>query len=92
MQYRGADSLALLSEAARRVKSAGWQIGNIDATVIAEVPKIAPHIVAMRQRIAGAVGVAIDQVSVKAKTAEGMGPVGLRQAMEARAVCMLWRP
>lgn len=91
-QYRGADSLALLSEAARRVKSAGWQIGNVDATVVAQAPKLAPHVVAMRQRIAGALGLAIDQVSVKAKTAEGMGPVGEGRAMEARAVCMIWRP
>ncbi len=90
-QYRGADSLALLSEAARRVKSAGWQVGNVDATVVAQGPKLAPHIVAMRQRIAGALGVAIDQVSVKAKTAEGMGPVGEGKSMEARAVCLLLR-
>ena len=90
-QYRGADSLALLSEAARRVKLAGWQIGNVDATVIAQAPKLAPYIVAMRQRIATALVVAADQVSVKAKTAEGMGPVGLGQSIEARAVCMLWR-
>ena len=92
MQYRGADSLALLSEAARRVKVAGWNVGNVDATVIAQAPKLAPHIAAMRQRIAGALGVAIDQVSVKAKTAEGMGPVGRGESMEARAVCLLWRP
>ncbi len=91
-QYRGADSLALLSEAGRRVLAAGWHIGNVDATVIAQSPKLAPHIVAMRQRIAGALGVAIDQVSVKAKTAEGMGPVGESKAIEARAVCMIWRP
>lgn len=91
-QYRGADSLALLSEAARRVKAAGWQVGNVDATVIAQAPKLVPHIAAMRQRIAGAIGVAIDQVSVKAKTAEGMGPVGRGESMEARAVCMIWRP
>ena len=90
-QYRGADSLALLSEAARRVKGAGWQIGNVDSTVIAQAPKLAPHIAAMRQRLAGALGVALDQVSVKAKTAEGMGPVGRLESMEARAVCMLWR-
>lgn len=90
-QYRGADSLALLSEAGRRVKAAGWQVGNVDATVIAQAPKLAPHIVAMRQRIAGAIGVAIDQVSVKAKTAEGMGPVGRGESMQARAVCMIWR-
>ena len=91
-QYRGADSLALLSEASRRVKGAGWHIGNVDSTVIAQVPKLAPHIAAMRQRLAGALGVALDQVSVKAKTAEGMGPVGRLESMEARAVCMLWRP
>ena len=91
-QYRGADSLALLSEAARRVKGAGWHIGNVDSTVIAQVPKLAPHIAAMRQRLAGALGVVLDQVSVKAKTAEGMGPVGRLESMEARAVCMLWRP
>ena len=91
-QYLGADSLALLSEAARRVKAAGWQVGNVDATVIAEAPKLAPHVAAMRHRIAGAIGVAIDQVSVKAKTAEGIGTVGEGRSMEARAVCMIWRP
>ena len=90
-QYRGADSLALLSEAARRVKAAGWQIGNVDSTVIAQAPKLAPHIAAMRQRLAGAMGLTVDQVSVKAKTAEGMGPVGRGESIEARAVCMLWR-
>ncbi len=90
-QYRGADSLALLSEAARRIKVAGWQVGNVDATVIAQAPKLAPHIAAMRQRIAGALAVAIDQVSVKAKTAEGMGPVGRGESMEARAVCLIYR-
>jgi len=92
MQYLGADSLALLSEAARRVRAAGWHVGNVDSTVIAQAPKLAPHIVAMRQRIAGAIGIAVDQVSVKAKTAEGMGPVGRGEAMEARAVCTIWRP
>lgn len=90
-QYKGADSLALLAEAARRVQAAGWHVGNVDSTVIAQAPKLAPHILAMRQRLAGALGVAIDQVSVKAKTAERMGPVGRGEAMEARAVCMLWR-
>lgn len=92
VQYRGADSLALLSEAARRVVGAGWQIGNVDATVTAQQPKLSPYIAAMRQRVAGALGVAIDQVSVKAKTAEGMGPVGRMESIEARAVCLVWRP
>lgn len=88
-QYRGADSLALLAEAARRIRGAGWLIGNVDATIIAQAPKMAPHILLMRQRIAGALIVGVDQVSVKAKTAEHMGPVGRGEAMEARAVCLL---
>ena len=90
-QYKGADSLALLAEAARRVRGAGWLIGNVDSTVIAQAPKMAPHILAMRQRIAQALVIAVDQVSVKAKTAEQMGPVGRREAIEARAICMLWK-
>lgn len=91
LQYKGADSLALLAEAARRVHAAGWLVGNIDSTIIAQAPKMAPHILAMRQRVATAVGIALDQVSVKAKTAEKMGSVGRLEAIEARAVCMLWR-
>lgn len=90
-QFKGADSLALLAEAARRVRGAGWQIGNVDSTVIAQAPKLAPHILAMRQRLAQALVVSLDQVSVKAKTAEGMGPVGRLEAIEARAVCLLTR-
>ena len=91
-QYKGADSLALLAEAARRVRGAGWQVGNVDATVVAQAPRLAPHVPAMRQCIGRALGIALDQVSVKAKTAEGLGPVGQRESMEARAVCLLWRP
>ena len=90
-RFRGADSIALLAEAARRVRGAGWEIGNIDSTVIAQAPKLAPHIAAMRQRIAQALLVPIEQVSVKAKTAEKTGPVGQGEAMEARAVCLLVR-
>ncbi len=90
-QFKGADSLALLIEAARRVRAAGWQIGNVDATVIAQAPKLAPHILAMRQRLAQSLGLVLDQVSVKAKTAEGLGPVGALEAIEARAVCLLMR-
>lgn len=90
-QFRGADSIALLAEAARRVRAAGWEIGNVDSTVVAQAPKLAPHIAAMRQRIAQALGVATEQVSVKAKTAERMGPVGRGEAIEARAVCLLVR-
>jgi 2-C-methyl-D-erythritol 2,4-cyclodiphosphate synthase len=91
-RFKGADSLALLAEAARRVVAAGWQIGNIDSTIVAQAPKMAPHIAAMRQRLSTALGVALEQVSVKAKTAEKMGPVGEGLAIEARAVCLLLRP
>jgi 2-C-methyl-D-erythritol 2,4-cyclodiphosphate synthase len=91
-RFKGADSIALLAEAARRVRAAGWEIGNVDSTVIAQAPKLAPHILAMRQRIAQALLVAIEQVSVKAKTAEKMGPVGRGEAIEARAICLLVRP
>ncbi len=88
-QFQGADSLALLTEAARRVRAAGWQIANVDSTIVAQAPKMAPHIPAMRQRLAIALGVALDQVNVKAKTAEKMGPVGRLESIETRAVCLL---
>lgn len=90
-RFKGADSLALLTEATRRVREQGFDIGNVDSTVIAQAPKLMPHIAAMRARIAEALGVALDQVNVKAKTAEKMGPVGQGQAMEARAVVLLLR-
>jgi len=90
-RFKGADSLALLAEAARRVRAAGWHIGNVDSTIIAQAPKMAPHIQAMRQRLSTAMVVALEQVSVKAKTAEKMGPVGEGRAIEARAVCLLMR-
>lgn len=88
-QFRGADSGVLLQEAVRRVRARGFDIGNVDSTVIAQAPKLMPHITAMRQRIADVLGIAVDQVNVKAKTAEKMGQVGLGQAMEARAVVLL---
>ncbi|MGJ7579185.1 2-C-methyl-D-erythritol 2,4-cyclodiphosphate synthase [Variovorax sp. RHLX14] len=90
-QFRGADSAVLLAEAARRVREKGWQIGNVDATVIAQAPKLAPHIPAMCARIADMLGLAAEQVNVKAKTAEKLGPVGEGRAMEARAVALLHR-
>lgn len=91
-QFQGADSLALLAEAARRVRAAGFEIANVDSTVVAQAPRLAPHIPAMRQRLALALALAADQVNVKAKTAEKMGPVGRGEAIEARAVCLLQRP
>ncbi|MEQ6435546.1 2-C-methyl-D-erythritol 2,4-cyclodiphosphate synthase [Comamonas sp. w2-DMI] len=90
-QFKGADSVALLAEAARRVRATGLEIGNIDSTIVAQAPKLAPHIDAMRTRIAQALGLDAGQVNVKAKTAEKMGPVGQQQAMEARAVALLYK-
>ena len=89
--FSGADSGVLLAEAARRVQAAGWAIGNIDATIVAQAPTLAPQIPAMVARIAGLLGLAVDQVNVKAKTAEQLGPVGEGRAIEARAVCLLFR-
>jgi 2-C-methyl-D-erythritol 2,4-cyclodiphosphate synthase len=90
-QFKGADSGVLLAEAARRVRAAGWAIGNIDSTIVAQAPKLAPHIPAMVARIALLLGLAPEQVNVKAKTAEKLGPVGEGRAIEARAVCLLLR-
>jgi len=89
-RFRGADSLQLLAEAARRVRDAGFELGNIDSTIVAQAPKMAPHIEAMRERLAQAMGIEAGRVSVKAKTAEKMGPVGRGEAIEARAVCLLF--
>lgn len=91
VEFKGADSFVLLQEAARRVREKGWEFGNIDSTVIAQKPKLAPHIPAMQQRIAQALGIANDQVNVKAKTAEKMGPVGELKAMEANAVALIYK-
>ena len=87
--YRGADSRGLLEEAARRVRAAGWEIVNVDATIVAQAPKMAPHIPLMRAAIAQVLGIPDLRVNVKAKTAEKMGPVGEGRAIEARAVCLL---
>ncbi|KRI00885.1 2-C-methyl-D-erythritol 2,4-cyclodiphosphate synthase [Curvibacter sp. PAE-UM] len=90
-RFKGADSSVLLAEAAARVRAQGWQIGNVDSTIVAQAPKMAPHISAMRERIAAVLGLAADQVNVKAKTAEKMGPVGEGLSIEARAIVLLAR-
>jgi 2-C-methyl-D-erythritol 4-phosphate cytidylyltransferase/2-C-methyl-D-erythritol 2,4-cyclodiphosphate synthase len=88
-RFRGADSAMLLTETMQRVQAGGWRLVNLDCTVVAQAPKLAPHIPAMQARIAQTLGVAITQVNVKAKTAEKLGPVGQGLSMEARAVVML---
>ena len=91
VEFKGADSFVLLQEATCRVREKGWEIGNVDSTVIAQQPKLAPHIPLMQKRIAQALGVTEEQVNVKAKTAEKMGPVGELLAMEANAIALIYK-
>ena len=88
-RYRGADSLLLLGKATEEVRTAGYEIGNIDSTVIAQAPKMAPHIDAMRENIAKAMKISIDAVSIKAKTNEHMGFTGRGEGIEARAIVLI---
>ena len=90
--FKGANSIRLLQAAAERVREAGYVLLNVDSTIVAQAPKMAPHITAMRENIASALGLSAASVNVKAKTAEHMGPVGEGRAIEARAVCLILRP
>ena len=90
-RHRDADSRVLLREAVRRADAAGWRIENIDATVIAERPKIAPHAAAMRAAIADCAGLDRDVVSVKGKTTEKLGAIGRGEGIAAQAVVLLVR-
>lgn len=88
-QFKGADSAVLLAEAMQRVRAKGWELVNVDSTIVAQAPKLAPYMAAINASVAKALGVSVEQVNVKAKTAEKLGPVGLGQSMEARAVALL---
>ena len=88
-KFKDADSMLLLVETARLIAKRGYKIGNIDSTVIAQAPKLASHIPAMREKITLALGLDVGRVNVKAKTAEKLGPVGQGLSMEARAVVLL---
>ena len=90
-RFKGADSAVLLAETLRRVRAAGFEVLNIDSTIVAQTPKLAAHIPGMVQSIARTCGLRPDQVNVKAKTAERLGPVGQGLSMEARAVALLLR-
>ncbi len=89
--FKNADSWQLLQRVAQLLPQHGYAVGNVDSTIIAQAPKLAPHIAAMRTRIAAALGVDVMQVNVKAKTAEKLGPVGAGQAMEAQAAILLYK-
>jgi len=87
--FKDADSWLLLQRTGQLIANKGYRIGNIDSTVIAQAPKLAPYIDAMRARIAAALSMDVADVNVKAKTAEKMGPVGEGKSMEARAVVLI---
>ena len=87
--YKGADSLVLTRRVAEVMVERGYRLGNIDATVIAQAPKLAPHIPAMREKIAEAFGVEVDRISVKATTEERLGFTGSGEGIAAHAVCLL---
>lgn len=87
--YRGISSLTLLARTAELLKDAGYRVGNIDSVIIAQKPKLAPYIPAMRENIAGVLGVETDLISVKATTPEGLGPEGLLEGITVRAVALI---
>ena len=87
--YEGADSLVLLRRVTEVLAEHGYRIGNVDATVLAQRPRLAPHIFAMRERLAGAMGIAAEQVSVKATTEEGLGFTGTGEGVAAHAVALI---
>ena len=91
-QFKGANSSVLLQEAMCRVRAQGWVLLNVDSTIVAQAPKLAPHMAAINAGVAQALGVGLDQVNVKAKTSEKLGPVGMGQSIEARAVALLHKP
>ena len=88
-EYRDTDSLALLAKTWQRLRDEGFQIVNIDSTVVAQQPKLSPYIGAIRASLAQALGIEVSQVSVKAKTNEGLGPEGREEAISVHAVVLL---
>lgn len=88
-KYKGADSMTLLAHVMKTITDLGYRVGNCDIMVISETPKIAPHVLAMRESIAKALSVGISSVSVKATTNEGLGAIGREEGIAAQAVCIL---
>ena len=87
--YKGADSKELLAQAVGLVVKAGWAIVNVDATVIAQAPKLAPHMDKIRESVAHAIGIDLQRVNIKAKTKEGCDAVGQKEAIEVHAIALL---
>ncbi len=90
-QYAGADSIQLLRHVTAIIQKEGWQLGNLDATILAQAPKMAPHIMQMRKRLSEAIGCDISQISVKATTEEKLGFTGSEEGIAAHCVCLLCR-
>lgn len=88
-RYKGVDSLVLLRDAMRLVREAGYRVVNLDSTIVAQAPKLGPHIPAMRARLAEALEMPIEDISVKAKTNEGVGPEGRGEAISTQAIVLL---
>ena len=88
-KYKGADSLVLLGKVAKLLRENGYTVVNVDSTVIAQAPKLAPHILKMRENIACALGVDVSCISVKATTEEGLGFTGSKEGIAAHAVCLI---
>lgn len=90
-RYKGADSIELLRRTAQLLRDEGWSIGNIDSIIVAQRPKMMPHIPAMKANIAGAVGITEDRVGIKAKTEEKLGFTGCGDGMSAHAVALIYK-
>ena len=88
-RYKGIDSRTLLKHVAVLIKERGWKVGNVDATIIAQMPRMAPHIAAMVKNIAADLGVEVGQVNVKATTTEQLGFTGRGEGIAAEAICLL---
>ncbi len=88
-KYKGADSMKLLQRVAELVHAKGYLVGNLDLTVVAQAPKLAPHIQKMRENLAAALQLALDRVSVKATTTEGLGFAGRGEGIAAECVCLI---
>lgn len=88
-KYKGADSIELLKYVNNLIEEKGYKIGNIDATIIAQAPKMAPHIMNMRENIAKTLGCELDRINVKATTEEGLGFTGAKQGISSQSICLL---
>ena len=88
-KWKGADSMLLLEQVTEIIQAQGWKIGNIDSTIVAEQPKLKPHLKAMRSSLAAKMAIAIEQISIKATTNEKLGPVGREEGICAYAVVLL---